>query len=162
MNEEIPSKIVEMLTQKAVDNNSLGSIGEALQKVQENIDAVFDTWRQNASQTAVLLQQTQMRIEVIECAVLSLVDVLIDNNLMTEEKWDKIQEENSEKLRTLYEEARQRHQEAVAEAQKAAEEEEEEEEENEEEEEEKEIDSDVVLPSEKDDAVVRFPNKKDE
>lgn len=157
-NEHAAADLIKALSQKAVDNNSLGGFKEAMEEMQNSIEGMLHMQQETTRRIAMALQRNDAMFDSIRHAILSIVDIMVDNNLLTEEDWDRIQEENLEKQKKMYEERERMHQEAIAAAQEQAKMEQEEQEEDDDEED---NDSGVVLASERG-GVTRFSDKEEE
>jgi len=81
-----PAEVVQAMLQKAVDNKSFRELGTSLEKVQENVDTVFGVWQQHAGRTTTAITQLQIGMESLRYAIGSIVDLLVEHKLITEEE----------------------------------------------------------------------------
>lgn len=179
-NPNSPAQMLEALVNKAMDTGSMRPLGQAFGGIQAQMDSIFGMMQMNLQKFGQYIQTHNMQIEVLRMTLIALIDLIQEKGIFSEEEWDAHYEENvQKKLEERHEAARKAHEEAVKQAQideqmGMTEEELKEEEaaeaahecENckgcEETEEAEKIESNVVLPSEREGAVVKFPSKKEE
>lgn len=157
-NPNSPAQMLEALVAKAIDTGSMRPLGQAMGGFQAQMDTVFGMFQHHMQRLGHMVSVTSMQLDTLRMAFVGLVDYLIEKNVMTQEEWDKVYEEKvQKKMEERIALAKKQREEAMRVDEQAGVTEEEIQEE--EKEECARCESDVVLPSEREGSVVRFPDK---
>lgn len=157
-----PAQMLEALIAKAVDTGSMRPLGQAMGGLQAQLDQVFGMFQYNIQRIGHITSMNSMQVDTLRMAFLALIDFLVEKKVMTQEEWEVVYERDvQKKMEERIAAARKQREDAAKGAEEApepcscgadceeacegkcAEE----------------VESDVVLPSEKEGAVVHFPNK---
>ena len=153
-----PAQMLEALIAKAVDTGSMRPLGQAMGGLQAQLDQVFGMFQYNIQRIGHITSMNSMQVDTLRMAFLALIDFLVEKGITTQEEWDKVYEEKvQKKMEERIAAARKQREDAAKGTEQApepcscsadcegkcAEE----------------VESDVVLPSEKEGAVVHFPDK---